>query len=436
MIAVSSLANWLPDYKQRYGEFTNPLPEENTIADWFDFVPQDQRPGQNFNFPVVVQNEHGQTADNTGTAFTLNSAIDSVLKNAQIDGSTLALVGNIPYDVTFRGRNGAGNGNNGGAFRSAFELKTSLMMQSMEFYREISLLYGAGSTTTAASNIGVVSTPITGGANLGTGSGQIVSITSASLAPGLWNNMIGALVDVYQSDATTLRASGVGVTAFNTSVGSTLATVQLFKTSSSAVVAANDIIVPAGWLSKTCVGVEAILTNTGTLFGINAATYPMWKAATFSAASGSLNRAKVLGMMAKLFPNGLDQGGRLFVSAPTFADLAEEADALQRFTGNTDEVKRQGANALEYKSPAGPLSVVLHKYMKQGQAFFFPRGNGKRVGSTDITFRGEGQDWFFLELPNNAGCQLRVMSNQAPVLRIPYRCAIINNIVNSQFSGA
>jgi len=431
VIAVSSLANWLPDYKQRYGEFTNPLPEENTIADWFDFVPQDQRPGQNFNFPVVVQNEHGQTADNTGTAFTLNSAIDSVLKNAQIDGSTLALVGNIPYDVTFRGRNGAGNGGNGGAFRSAFELKTSLMMQSMEFYREISLLYGAGSTTTAASNIGVVNGAT--GTNLGTGAGMAITITAASAAPAIYNNLIGALVDVYQSDATTLRASGVSVTAFTASTGAagSFNTVQLFKTSSATVVAANDIIVPAGWLSKTCVGVEAILTNSGTLFGINASTYPMWKAATFSAASGALNRAKVLGMMAKLFPNGLDQGGRLFASANTFADLAEEADALQRFTGNTDEVKRQGANALEYKSPAGPVSVVLHKYMKNGQAMFFPRGIGKRVGSTDITFRGEGQDWFFLELPNNAGCQLRVMSNQAPVLRIPYRCAIINNIVNN-----
>lgn len=431
MIAVSSLANWLPDYKQRYGEFTNPLPEENTIADWFDFVPQDQRPGQNFNFPVVVQNEHGQTADNTGTAFGLNSAIDSVLKNAQIDGSTLALVGNIPYDVTFRGRNGAGNGNNGGAFRSAFELKTSLMMQSMEFYRELSLLYGCGSTTTAAANIGVVASVT--GTNLGTGAGMALSITAASAAPAIWNNMIGALVDIYQSDATTLRAASVSVTAFTASSGAagSLNVVQAFKTSSSTVVAANDIIVPAGWLSKTCVGVEAILTNSGTIFGINAATYPMWKAINFSAGSAALTRAKVLGMMAKLFPNGLDQGGRLFVSANTFADLAEEADALQRFTGNTDEVKRQGANALEYKSPAGPLSVVLHKYMKNGEAMFFPRGIGKRVGSTDITFRGEGQDWFFLELPNNAGCQLRVMSNQAPVLRIPYRCAIITGIVNN-----
>jgi len=419
---VSSLANWLPDYKQRYGDFTNPLPEENTIADYFSFVPQDQRPGNKFNFPVVVSNEHGQTADVSGTAFTLASAIDSVLQNAQLDGATLALVGNIPYDVTFRGRNGAGNGNNGGAFRSAFELKTSLMMQSIEFYREISLMYGCGATTTIASDIGVFSA--VSGANYA--APVLATISAASWAPGIWNNMIGALVDVYATNGLTLRDSGITVTAVNADTK----VITLTKSGSAVAPNVGDRIIPAGWNAKTCVGVESILTNTGTLFGISAATYPMWKAIQF-AAGGALSRAKILGMMARLFPNGLDQGGKLFVSAPTFADLAEEADALQRFTGNTDEVKRQGANNLEYKSPAGNVNVALHKYMKYGEAMFFPSGIGKRVGSTDITFRGEGQDWFFLELPTQAGCQLRCMSNQAPVLRIPYRCAIVTGIVNT-----
>lgn len=428
MIAVSSLANWLPDYKQRYGEFTNPLPEENTLADWFDFVPQDQRPGQAFNFPVVVQNEHGQTADNTGTAFAFNGAVDSVLKNAVIDGSTLGLIGNIPYDVSFKGRNGAGNGGNGGAFRSAFELKTSLMMQSMEFYREVSLLYGAGATTTLAADVGVVQS-VTSGANLG--ATMVLKLTRASWSPGFWNNMVGALLDVYQTDGLTARAIGSANAPTVTAVNPDTREVSLFKGSSSIVVATNDRFTPFGWNSKTCVGAEAILTNTGTLFGIPANQYPMWKAVNLSAGSVSLSRAKILGMMARMFPNGLDQGGKLFVSAPTFADLAEEVDSnLQRFTDDST-VRRQGPNNLEYRSPAGIVNVALHKYMKFGEAMFFPKGIGKRVGSTDITFRGEGQDWFFLELPSNAGCQLRVMSNQAPVLRIPYRCAIINNITNT-----
>ena len=428
---MSSLANWLPNYKQRYGDFTDPLPEENTIADFFAFVRQDQKPGIAFNFPIVVSLEHGQTADVSGTAFAFNSAVDSVLQNAQIDGATLGIIGNIPYDVSFKSRNGAGNGSTGGAFRTAFELKTDLLMKSMEFYREVSLLYGCGSGTTITCDIGVVISAT--GTNLG--GGMVILISKATWAPGIWSNMLNAKVDFYASDGLTPVAggsAGASITAINADTGQISATLA----ASTAVIAATHRVVMTGWRQKSCVGVEGICLNTGLLFNINAGTYPMWKCLQISAGSSSLSRSRVLGIMARLFPNGLTAGGSLFVSGPTFADLAEEADALQRYTGNTDEVKRQGANQLEYKSPAGMVTVKLHKYMKQGEAMFFPTGNGKRVGSTDITFRGEGQDWFFLELPTNAGCQLRIMSNQAPILTMPYRCAIITLIVNSAQSGA
>jgi hypothetical protein len=417
---MSSLANWLPNYKQRYGDFTDPLPEENTIADFFPFVKQDQRPGIAFNIPIVVSLEHGQTADNTGTAFAFNSAVDSVLQNAQIDGATIGIIGNIPYDVSFKSRNGAGNGSAGGAFRTAFELKTDLLMKSMEFYREISLLYGCGSGSAITCDIGVVA----GATGTNLGSGMQVQFTAKTWAPGIWSNMLNAKVDFYASDGTT-PVSGGSAGAGVTSVNADTATVGFTLAASTAVIAAGHRVVMTGWRTKSC----------GTLFNINAATYPMWKALQFLAINTTLNRARVLGIMARLFPNGLTQGGSLFVSGPTFADLAEEADSLQRYTGNTDEVKRQGVNQLVYKSPAGEVTVKLHKYMKQGEAMFFPTGNGKRVGSTDITFRGEGQDWFFLELPTNAGCQLRIMSNQAPLLTMPFRCAIITGIVNSASSG-
>lgn len=428
---MSTLANWLPNYKQRYGDFTDPLPEENTIADYFGFVKQDQRPGIAFNFPIVVSLEHGQTANVDGTAFALNAAVDSVLQNASIDGATLAMIGNIPYDVSFKSRNGAGNGSSGGAFRTAFELKTDLLMKSMEFYREVSLMFGAGTASTVAANLGVVLSVT--GANLAT-PGMAVTFTTQTWAPGLWTNMIGAKVDFFNAAGTAILAAGDGVRV--AAVNADTKTVQFIRDAGGAAVAATgQMIIPTGWYQKSCVGVESILQNTGTLFGIPAATYPMWKALQIDLAGTALGRAKILGIMARLFPNGLTAGGKLFVSGPTFADLAEEADALQRYTGNTDEVKRQGANNLEYKSPAGMVNVALHKYMKQGEAMFFPSGNGKRVGSTDITFRGEGDDWFFLELPSNAGCQLRILSNQAPILTMPFRCAYIKNILNTTSSG-
>lgn len=420
---MSSLANWLPNYKQQYGAIENPIPEENTIADWFGFIPQNQRPGLAFNIPIIMSLEHGITADITGTAFLFRAVRDSVMKNAQIDGSTLAMTGNIPYDVTFRARNGAKDGSGGGSFRSAFELKTMLMSQSHEFYRELATLYGPGSTSTIACDIGVIGTPT--GTNLGTGAGMTCPITAATWSAGIWNHMQNALVDIIGSNGSTVRATDVVVSGVQPDTKSLL----LFKSASSYVVVAGDRLQVAGWLGNSCIGVEAIMKNTGTMFGVDANLYPSWKVVQHSAGSGAMSRVKIAGMAAKLFPNGTRKGGRYFCGAPTFADLATELDDDQRWLGD-DGAKKTGTNNIQYKSPAGVIDVALHAYMKDGEAMFIPGGIGKRVGSTDITFRGEGDEWFFHELDANAGCQLRTFSNQAPFLRIPYQCAYTPNIVN------
>lgn len=420
---MSSLANWLPNYKQQYGAIENPIPEENTIADWFGFIPQNQRPGLAFNVPIIMSLEHGITADVSGTAFSFRAARDSVMKNAQVDGSTLAMIGNIPYDVTFRSRNGAKDGSGGGAFRSAFELKTMLMSQSHEFYRELSMLYGPGSTSTIACDIGVLASVT--GTNLGTGTGNTTVITAASWSAGIWNHMQNAQVDIIASNGSTVRATDVDVSGVQPDTKSLL----LFKSGSTYLPVAGDRLVPAGWLGKSCIGLEAIMKNTGTMFLIDANLYPSWKVVQHSAGSGQLTRAKLSGLAAKLFPNGSRKGGRLFTGAPTFADMANELDDDQRWI-SSEEAKRTGTNNIQYKSPAGVIDVALHAYMKDGHAMYVPAGLGKRIGSTDITFRGEGDEWFFHELDNNAGCQLRTFSNQAPFLRIPYQCAYIPNIVN------
>lgn len=421
---MSSLANWQANFKRRYGSFINPLPSDNTVAQFSKFVQQDRRPGENYNFPVKVGGEHGMTANVDGSAFQLNPAVDSVLQNAQLDGATLALVGNVPYDVAFKSNNGAGEGSNGGAFMRAFDLKIESLMESMEFYRELSLLYGCGTAAAAAANIGAVNASVSG-ANLA--APQVINLSRASWAPGIWNMMIGGQVDILQSNGTTVRDSGVTVQ----SVDATQCRLTLFKTGSAATVAAGDLIVPTGWRTKSCYGLQALLENTGTILNINAALYPMWKAVQYPV-GGPLGRAKLLQAMARIYPNGLRTGGKLFVNGMTFAELAEEADVLQRYTGNTDEVKRQGAEGLLYKSPVGNLEVSVHTYMKQGIAMFLKNGTVKRVGSTDVTFRGDGpNDWFFLELPQNAGYQLRVMSNQAPVMEVPYHCAILSGITNT-----
>ena len=427
---MSSLANWTGNFKQRYGRFINPLPEENSMAEMAPFEQQDYRPGLGYNFPVVVGNEHGQTADVSNTAFAFNAAIDSSILNASLDGATVGLVGNVPYDVSFKGNNGAGNGSRGGAFWKPYDLKVKMLVQAANLYRELLLLYGCGgaSFTTPAANIGVIATtPAPAGTFT---AGNVSSLTVASNAPGIWNQMTNALVDVH--NGATPRETGVTVVGYNADTGA----LSLSKAGSAVVPVAGDVIVPAGWKQKSAVGLQAIMQNAGILFNINAALVPMWKCVTI-AVGGQMSRDVILGMASRLFPNGLTGGGRLFVSGPTFADLVKQTFDLQRYEGNSDSVKQQGAEKLTYKTAIGLVEVVLHRYMKNGIALFFPHGKVKRIGSTDITFKGDGpNEFFFLELPSNAGYQLRAMQNQAPVIEIPYHAAIFTGIANSATSGA
>lgn len=421
---MSAGVSWQPNFKVRYGKFINPLPSDNTFAEASEFVGAEERPGKQFEFPVQVSIEHGVTADVSDTAFVLESAVDSVLKNAVIDGATIMLVGNIPYNIIARGKAGAANGNSGASFWKPIDLKTKSLMQGGELMRELALMYGPGQATAALGNIGVVAASVSG-ANLA--APQVVRLTTGTWGPGIWNLYINGRVDIYQTDGTTLRESDVTVT----SVSASNCRLTLTKAGSVAVVAANDVLIPRTFKGKSCIGLQAILENTTTIFNIDAAQFPMWKSVSM-AIGGAMTRAQIMKFGTRLFPNGLTGGGKLFLSAPAFNDLSEEASALQRYTGNTDKVKRQGADNLEYNTAIGMIDVALHKYMKQALGFFIAKKQLKRVGSSDLTFSLPGTNqWFYLEMERNAGSQIRIFSNQAPILEIPYYCGILTGIAST-----
>jgi len=430
---MASFASVQGMFKQRYGRWIDPLPDEHTLADYGDFIPSENRPGLGYNFPVLTGLELGQTANVDNTAFALNAAVDSTVLNANLDGATIMLQSVVSYDTIYKSLNGTGNGNSGGAYKTALDQTVQAMLQGAAMYRELALAYGPGTSTAVASNIGVVGGSVSG-ANLG--ATQTVYLTEASWIPGLWiiaTGTNGMKVDIYQTDGTTLRETNVNVDARPSTTQTRL---QLTKAASAATVAANDKIVPLGWRTKSAFGLESIYNNTGTIFGINASTVAPWRCMTFSA-GGAMSRAKIMAMAAAVSINGVKNGGKLFVCAPTFADMAEEANALQRYTANTDKVKRQGASQLIYETAAGQVEVVVYQYAKQGQAFFIANDNFRRVGSTDLTMRpiGGGAEAFFQHMPSNAGASLRIFSNQAPVFEMPYRNFLITGIQNNTANG-
>jgi hypothetical protein len=443
---MASLANVNGLFKQRYGRWIEPLPDEHTLADFGDFIPAEARPGLGYNFPILSAIEHGQTADISGTAFALNSAIDSNVKNANLDGSTIMLRASIPYDVIYKSLNGTGQGNQGGAFKTALDQAVQAMLMGAGLYRELALAYGPGSSTTLGSNIGVVNS-ITAGTNVS--ANLTISLTQSSWIPGLWILAQNMLIDLFNAAGTTLQSNGLKVVGRPdpSKAQITIIATAATTTGGTFVPVAGNVIVPYGWFNKSCVGLEAIYNNTGTLFGIDASTVAPWRANVFSAGNAALTRAKIMSYCAIISINGTKNGGSLFVSAPTFAALAEEFNSVMTpsasgiasvttYDGNNNKRSKEiGSSELAYVTAAGVVKVVVYQYMKQGEAFFIANDNFRRVGSTDLTMRpiGGGAEAFFLQAPNNAGAEIRIYSNQAPVFEMPYRNFLVNSVVNTGY---
>jgi hypothetical protein len=436
-------------FTYRYGAFIDPMPEEDSIARFAVWVPPQSRLGNKFIFPLQGSLEHGQTADVSGTAFNYYADIPMTMVNAEVDGFDWGMTARIPYSDMLRARNGVNQsgGGSAGSYFAPLDLKVKGLMRSSTLYRELWLCYGPGTGSTIASDIGQLATTgflVSGGPNWN--QTPVVKLKTASWIPGMWNLMKNAKLEVLNAAGTALVGSAGQFVQVNSIPTAGLTNVSFQATSTiTAAVAAQQRLLPFGWYQKCCIGLEGILNNTGTLFNIDASLYTFWRAVTRDNGAAKLSRSIILGLCAQMFPNGLDQGATMFVSSAQFADLAEETQVVtngsgatantatvQVFNGNGDQTtKRIGTNKIVYVSPVGEITIQLYKYMKQGEAFLFGNGLVKRGGASDITFKGDGNQYFLNEIQGAAGYEIRCISNQSVFIETPYQCALIYNIAST-----
>jgi hypothetical protein len=440
---VSNLSEWLPNYKVVVGDFTDPHPTFDSLTADLPFVSKEEREGRSYNIPVVVSPEQGQTADVSGDAFAIRGARNSVMKEATVNGASLLYHARIPYDAMLRSRNGTGNKKQGNAFKDAFLLKTKMLMEQGEHYNEIAMHYGPGTGATIADDIGVIGPSGGSGSALNSGGGLVLPITIATWAPGVWSRLQNGLFDLYNSAGNTLIANNLTLSAVNPDyapAGSPIApNVTLTATtsgpdttttgaSSNLAACYGGRLLPAGWAQKSCIGVVSRFKNQGIQDGINAATYAIWRPVQISVSSGSMTRLRIQSIAARMYSLGLTQGLTMRCCGPIFADLAEETE-LQREYTDSGEVRKVSATKLIYRTPAGPFSVKLDAMMKYGTVIGYgSQAKGKRVGSSPLTFRGKGDEWFFTELAGNAGSEIRCMANQSPFFDEPNKCFVVTGL--------
>lgn len=404
---------------RRYGDIADVIPGENTLAKDLSFDTRNKL-GELYYFPVRLGLELGATFNVDHSAYTLNTKVDGVYKDAQIDSAEITLRATLSYGEMHK--LSASKGRSDKAYDQGIGLKLANLMDGAEMIRDAQLFYGSG--TTGVANLGVINAVA-----VAASSGVVtVNITRQSWMAGFWQDAKNLRVDVYSSGGTQRNTNAaLQVTAVDPSN----CRVQLTgNTADAAAVAATDQLFFYNARSTSMFGLQAICENTGTLFNIDAAANPQWKAVSYPVGSAPLSFDKVAEGIAGVADNGLKEGLNLYVNTRQWTDLVNDEVALRRYLGKDSDKASPGFSEIEFTMACGKVKIKPHRYVKQGLAFGIPTSKTKRVGSTDLTFRAPGNpnEFFFRELDQNNGSEVRIYSDQAVICEAPFHMVLFSGI--------
>lgn len=408
-------------FKEVYGDdVINLIPESAKLVKEVPFVGSEKQQGNKYHQPVVVSYSHGVTyaAANAG-AFALNAAVSMSMQDAQVDAPQMLLREALSYDTAAKASKGGAK-----AFVAATELLVETMMESMMKRVEIAAWYGA---------VGLGQVSAKSNTNATT---EVLTLTDASWAPGIWAGMKNAKLNIYDASAVLISTSTDSVFTISVvDIANKKLTVTGTATGITALHAAtlNFDIYFNGAKSAEMSGIDKIITNTGTLFNIDAGAYELWKGNSYSAASGALSFGKVLAGVAQAVNLGLAEKIKLWVSPATWSNLNSDLAALRRLDGSWKRGKGEnGSEAVSYYGQNGEIEVESHAIIKQGEAFAIPMKRLRRLGAQDVSFKTPGrEDEIFLHLPDNAGFEIRNYTDQQIFLETPARAVKITTIVNA-----
>lgn len=429
-------------FKRVYGDDLEALvPEFAIVAKKIPFQRADKI-GDSFRFPCKLTRSQGYTwngaAGGVGSAFALNAPISLVTREASITGSEFVLRERISYGVVSR------SGGKEESFGPALDEVVLDMTESAAFQREMALLYG-GAATGIGSFLG-------GGWAPTAGASADITLNAQSWAGGLWAQMEGAEVDIYDETGT----PGISSTLVNVNAAVTCTAVDPDTRTVS--ITCNDILdlalitaavgvsqchlyprgayglagpaSPTGgnWFN----GLDAIISNTGTMFGISAATYNLWRGNVYNNAAGPLGASDLQKAMTRATVRGLMEDVTVLVSTYTWTDLLNTTLGANRYYNDNSPSSgfESGSKSIKFYSVNGVMEIVPHPMVKSGDAFIVPMKRCLRIGSTDITFRlpDAGPDRFVRQLSDAAGFEIRNYFDQGLIITHPARCVKITNI--------
>lgn len=376
-------------------------PDFTVLMSTVPFVGGSEKAGSELVWPIVTSREHGFTAlGQNGLISDLRKATKA--RTAQARVVSYPFMGRTQIDNVSISRAKQGPQ----AFVNALEYKISNLQESFVILNEQELLYGQ-------SGLGKIST-VTASLDTVGDVGTIV-LDQSEFADHIW---IGCEDMELESAAGKAK---VRVTSYDIEARSLAVVVVEAGTA----LAAADLLHRSGFRDNVGPGLQALFSQTsGTLLNVNQAVNPLWRV-NQAANTGLLSFEKVADAVAKAVGRGLAEKLTLHVHPLVFASLMPDFNTLKengsqyksRIFTTSSEVKKMEHGVYGITFIVGSVEVVLvaNPFIKIGHAFGVADGELMRCGSSDITYKipGEEQEKYFHRLPDVAGLELRVFSDQA-----------------------
>lgn len=195
---------------------------------------------------------------------------------------------------------------------------------------------------------------------------------------------VGMIVDVLSSDGLTLRVTEAEILSI---AGLVVTFNKVFDTTNA------DIITRWSSYGKEKIGFREIVSNTGTLYGIDPTVEPVWKSTVN--ANGGVNRALSEGLMIKMVDDIRTQGGKTTVIFTTLGVRRSYFNLLvqQRRYTNTQSFEG-GFNGLAFTTDTGDIPVVADYDCQPNRMYFINEKEIKLYEANDWSFMNrDGSNW-------------------------------------------
>jgi hypothetical protein len=200
--------------------------------------------------------------------------------------------------------------------------------------------------------------------------------------------------------------------------------------------AAADVIYFKGAYNKEFAGLHKIITNSSTIFNIDAAEFDLFKGnvvnvGTSEAAKAFLSFEKVEEAIALCMEKGLTEEDVVCLVNPKHWNklMTDQAAKRQYDSSYSSEKIENGAKSLVFYGQNGKIEIHASLFVKEGFSYIFPPAELERIGSSDITFERPGfPGKFFREMESANGYELRAYSDQALFTSAPGKMAVLKYI--------